>query len=161
METYALDPVQEMAARAIILIERNAPKCPECGSTVLRPKCALELDPNSCPRHEIAGRVHEMIRQVEIMGRLRNLAMWRQRTSILQLVGPPSADDLKTLEWLIREGGTFKSPRRTATFDSPPLAYSGYWSASNDWKFTLTERGRQYYEETKGSQQVVASDQKL
>jgi hypothetical protein len=43
--SLVLNPVQEMAARAVMLIEHYEPKCSECGAGVLRPKCLQELDP--------------------------------------------------------------------------------------------------------------------
>lgn len=149
-EPIELTPVQEMAARAIWLIEHNDPPCSVCGSGVLRPNCALDYD--LCPRHEAADKLHDVIYRIEKFGGLRDIRNWRYRSRLMQIVGPPTEDDIKTLRWLADKGGKFVSPKHTDTFDSPVLRACGYWSTQyNNWTFRLSERGLAYLEEVNGS----------
>lgn len=47
-----LHGVEGRIAQARLAALTEEPKCPECGSVVLRPKCFYELG-GDCPRHEV------------------------------------------------------------------------------------------------------------
>lgn len=143
-EIIVLDPVQEMAARALILIEYNQPKCSQCGVGVLRPKCINEFG-SECPRHEEEGRVQDTMDRIKKFGNLKELPFdWRYKVDIMQLVGMPSKTDKKNLRFLLENNNQFVSPSYVDTFNSIVLKECGSWSAQTNWKFALSKRGIEY-----------------
>lgn len=48
------DDVMREACR---IIETHSLPCPECGVSVMRPKCALDFSPAECPRHVLRNRL--------------------------------------------------------------------------------------------------------
>jgi hypothetical protein len=143
-----LDPVQELAARVVHLMEQNAPKCSECGSTVLREKCFYELDPTACPRHETASRYRFVMDQIKRMGRIDKLPFgWKSRISLMQLLGPPTKEELEFLKALAESKGMRISTPSQMKYP-PRLGQSAVWTmADSKWHYTADERVPAYIEE--------------
>lgn len=138
----SLTPIQQMAAFSILHIEDNAPTCSECNYGVLRPNCAIDMD--SCPRHEISDKIYDMIHKIEKKADLP--PMWQQKAPLYQLLEKPTEDDMNMLKYLVDNDEKFEGPKRVNWFDSFNLKHCGYWSVQSHWKFTLSKRGKEYYE---------------
>jgi hypothetical protein len=137
-----LNEAQQVAAYAINVIQQNAPKCPDCHSTVMRPKCFLELG-EDCPRHELQSAVNETIHLIEKRAELPR--MWQYEASLIDTIGKPTANDLQTLRWVADNDSVIKSPKHVDAYDSFVLKHCGGWSClGNTWTWKLYPKGLEY-----------------
>lgn len=133
---------QKLAAFAIHQIQANQPKCSECGSGVLRPKCAYDLNHDSCPRHEMASKIRNTIEAIRKKANFPHMSEYKMP---LKYQIDLSDSELKILQTLINVGG------KTQTIQ----CMENMWSLSrkrivdvssqyNKWNYSISRQGQEY-----------------